>query len=858
MVIGILESIRKKIAAGKLQKYWERVQAVNSFESTISQLTDDQLKAKTLYFKEQLAAGKTLDDILPEAFAVVREAGKRTLNMRHFDVQILGGIILHEGRISEMKTGEGKTLVATLAVYLNALVGKGVHVVTVNDYLARRDSEWMGKVYTFLGLSVGVIVSQMEPEERRIAYNCDITYATNNELGFDYLRDNMATHIDQIVQREQYYAIVDEVDSILIDEARTPLIISGQIEDSTSKYKKVLAAAKKLDVGKYLDLKKAEEEKHPEEYRDFTMEEKSKHVALTEQGIQKAEKLLGIESLFDIKEMDTAHILLQALKALYLFKLDVDYVLKDGEVVIVDEFTGRLMSGRRYSDGLHQAIEAKENVKIQSESQTLAAITFQNYFRMYKKLAGMTGTALTEADEFAKIYNLAVVEIPTNKPVGRKDQHDVIYKNKMAKFTAIVKEIKERHAKGQPILVGTISIENSEILSGMLTRAGIKHNVLNAKQHAREAEIIKDAGQRGTVTIATNMAGRGTDIVLGAGVTELGGLHVLGTERHESRRIDNQLRGRCGRQGDPGSSRFYISLEDDLMRIFGGQRVSSMMERFNIPEDTPIEHPLITGSIERAQKKVEQYHFSMRKQVLQYDDVMNRQRTTIYALRRKLLMEPSMKDKILEMQKNIIDRYTAQGEAAEPAALAEIFPIEIKSLAANALLNEVGRLYQIKEDSIGSEIMRDIEKMVVLRELDRAWIDHLHNLDVLREGIGLRAYGQQDPLVEYKIEGFKMFQAMLANVEESVCSMLFRVQVVREDQPRELAQPKFNNVDYHGGELDSGFGLRSPLAGEATHRSRQSEEKQQPVHVEKTVGRNDPCPCGSGKKYKKCCGAGKE
>jgi preprotein translocase subunit SecA len=507
---------------------------------------------------------------------------------------------------------------------------------------------------------------------------------------------------------------------------------------------------------------------------------------------------------------------------------------------------------------LHQAIEAKENVKIQSESQTLAAITFQNYFRMYKKLAGMTGTAMTEADEFAKIYNLAVVEIPTNKPVDRKDQHDVIYKNKMAKFTAIVKEIKERNAKGQPMLVGTISIENSELLSGMLTRSGIKHNVLNAKQHAREAEIIKDAGQRGTVTIATNMAGRGTDIVLGSGVTELGGLHVIGTERHESRRIDNQLRGRCGRQGDPGSSRFYISLEDDLMRIFGGQRVSSMMERFNIPEDTPIEHSLITGSIERAQKKVEQYHFSMRKQVLQYDDVMNRQRTTIYALRRKLLREPSIKDKILEMQKNIVDRYSAQGTAAEPAALEEIFPLDAKPLTPEALLNEIVRLYQIKEDSIGSELMRDIEKMVVLRELDRAWIDHLHNLDVLREGIGLRAYGQQDPLVEYKIEGFKMFQAMLANIEESVCSMLFRVQVVREDEQRELAQQQFKHVDYHGGDLQSDFGLRSPLAGESAHRSHSAEEKQQPVHVEKTVGRNDPCPCGSGKKYKKCCGAGKE
>jgi preprotein translocase subunit SecA len=814
--LKILEAIRGYFNARKLAPYWEKVRTINALEPQISALTDAELCAKTAYFRQQLQAGRTLDDILAEAFAVAREASKRALNMRHFDVQLLGGIILHEGRIAEMKTGEGKTLVATLPVYLNALLGQGVQVVTVNDYLAQRDAEWMGRLYQFLGLSVGVIVANLDFEQRRAAYNADITYGTNNEFAFDYLRDNMATDKEQLVQREaKYYAIVDEVDSILIDEARTPLIISGQVDDNTDKYRRVLQAAKMLAPGKHQTKEKAEEEKQPDEYRDFTMEEKSKHIALTENGIQKAEKFLGLDSLFDIQEMDSAHMLIQCLKAVHLFKKDVDYIVKDGEVVIVDEFTGRLMTGRRYSDGLHQAIEAKENVRIQNESQTLASITFQNFFRLYQKLAGMTGTAKTEEVEFARIYNLAVVEIPTNQPVARRDFADVIYKSKYEKYKAIAQDIKERHVLGQPILVGTISIEVSEHLSGLLQRENIPHNVLNAKQHAREAEIIKGAGQRGAVTIATNMAGRGTDIVLGEGVTALGGLHVLGTERHESRRIDNQLRGRCGRQGDPGSSRFYISLEDDLMRIFGGQRIITMMERLGLPADTPIEHGMITASIERAQKKVEQYHFSIRKQVLQYDDVVNRQRETIYALRHKLLIDQDVTEKIQEflVKTNCLDKYKE------------------------------------KEAQVPPEILRNIERLVLLREIDRKWIDHLHNLDVLREGIGLRAYGQLDPLTEYKIEGFRLFQTMLDQIAGDTVETLLRVQVVHE-LPQNVEE-HYRNMHYSGGELPSG--LQSPMQGQS--RPDGNAPKAEPVHAAEKIGRNDPCPCGSGKKYKNCCGA---
>jgi preprotein translocase subunit SecA len=813
--LNVLKAVRDYFNAKKLAPYWEKVRAINALEPQISALTDEELRAKTAYFRQQLQSGKTLDDILIEAFAVVREAGKRALQMRHFDVQLLGGMILHEGRIAEMKTGEGKTLVATLPVYLNALPGQGVQVVTVNDYLAQRDAEWMGRIYKFLGLSVGVIVANLDFEQRQAAYRADVTYGTNNEFAFDYLRDNMATDRAQLVQREaKYYAIVDEVDSILIDEARTPLIISGQVDDNTDKYRRVLQAAKMLAPGKHQTKEKAEEEKQPDEYRDFTLEEKSKHIALTENGIQKAEKFLGLDSLFDIQEMDSAHMLIQCLKAVHLFKKDVDYIVKDGEVVIVDEFTGRLMTGRRYSDGLHQAIEAKENVRIQNESQTLASITFQNFFRMYQKLAGMTGTAKTEEMEFAKIYNLAVLEIPTNQPVARRDFADVIYKSKYEKYKAIVQDIKERHAKGQPILVGTISIEVSEHLSGLLQRENIPHNVLNAKQHAREAEIIKNAGQRGAVTIATNMAGRGTDIVLGEGVTALGGLHVLGTERHESRRIDNQLRGRCGRQGDPGSSRFYISLEDDLMRIFGGQRIITMMERLGLPADTPIEHGMITASIERAQKKVEQYHFSIRKQVLQYDDVVSRQRETIYTLRHKLLIDQDVTEKIQEflVKTNCIDKYKE------------------------------------KEAQIPPEILRNIERLVLLREIDRKWIDHLHNLDVLREGIGLRAYGQLDPLTEYKIEGFRLFQTMLDQIAGDTVETLLRVQVVHE-LPQNVEE-HYRNMRYSGGELPAG--LQSPMQGQS--RPAGDAPKSEPVHAAEKIGRNDPCPCGSGKKYKNCCG----
>jgi preprotein translocase subunit SecA len=867
MLAQLILKLTGKDMDSRIKKYKDRVQAINALEPAISALSDDELKAKTAYFKEKLRNGTTLDDILYEAFAVVREVGKRTLKMRHFDVQLIGGMVLHEGNIAEMKTGEGKTLVATLPAYLNSLTEKGVFIVTVNDYLAQRDATWMGPIYNFLGLTVGIIQSNMDPQERQKAYACDITYGTNNEFGFDYLRDNMATSPEDVVQGELNYAIVDEVDSILIDEARTPLIISGQVDDNTSKFKKVLVAAKQLVAGKYLDLKKAEEAKDPDGYKDFTIEEKSKHIALTEAGIAKAEKLLGIESLYDLKEMDSAHILTQTLRAIHLFKKDVDYVIKDGEVVIVDEFTGRLMVGRRYSEGLHQAIEAKENVRIQSESQTLATITFQNYFRMFKKLSGMTGTAATEAEEFGRIYNLGVLEIPSNMPMVRKDLADVIYKTRHEKYKAVVKEIKERHEKGQPVLVGTISIEASELLSSMLQKTGVKHTVLNAKYHAMEAEIIKLAGQKFAVTIATNMAGRGTDIVLGEGVRELGGLHVMGTERHEARRIDNQLRGRCGRQGDPGSTRFYISLEDDLMRIFGGQRIMNIMTTLGLPDDTPIEHGLITKSIERAQKKVEQYHFSIRKQVLQYDDVMDKQRDTIYALRRKALFDDNISEKIQEIFGNTIKRQTGLYVSAETKPtewLWDEFEKTVRDIfQIDNLKNQLGEVkkpeeieqkiftlvkekYDQKVNRTGKEIMKEIEKIIFLKELDSKWIDHLKNMDTLREGIGLRAYGQKDPLIEYKIEGFQMFEAMVAQIEEDTVNLLVKVEVVKEEA-MSVERQRFSHVNLQGGELNA-----PAFAGPAEH-SPTPSKKQAPVHVNK-IGRNDPCPCGSGKKYKKCCG----
>lgn len=769
----------------KLKVFNLTLAEINRLEEGLKKLSDFELREKTQSFKQQIQNGKALDDILPEAFAVVREASVRTIGLRHFDVQILGGIVLHKGKIAEMKTGEGKTLAATLPIYLNALSGKGCHVVTVNDYLAKRDAEWMGPVYRFLGLEVGFIQHNMNPAERRRAYASDITYGTNNEFGFDYLRDNMAFTIEDCVQRELNYAIVDEVDSILIDEARTPLIISGMIEDKVDTYYRAMEASRRM-----------------EKEADFTTDEKTKNAILTEAGIKKAENLLKVEYLFDVKNMSIAHQILQSLKALHLFKRDVDYVIKDGEIIIVDEFTGRLMTGRRYSDGLHQAIEAKEKVKIREESQTLATITFQNYFRLYNKIAGMTGTAKTEEAEFWKIYGLEVLVIPTHRQMVRKALPDVIYKSKKEKFKAAADEIAELNKKGQPTLVGTVSIEHSELLSDILTRRGIPHQVLNAKQHEKEAEIVSQAGQKGRVTISTNMAGRGTDIVLGEGVVELGGLHVIGTERHESRRIDNQLRGRAGRQGDPGSSRFYVSLEDDLMRLFGSDRIANIMGRMGIEENTPIEHPLITRAIENAQKKVEQYHFSIRKQILEFDDVMNKQRDTIYSLRRRILEGKELKEKIKEM-------------------MSQEFPEQAESF---------NREYDIREKEIGPEIMRELERVVMLRVIDQKWIEQLDNMDLLKDGIGLRGIGGKDPLVEYKMEGYNMFQEMMSGIRQEITDMILKVKIAGEE---DVLLPQKKNISYG-----------APPEGGA---------KPSPVRTEEKTGRNDPCPCGSGKKYKKCC-----
>jgi len=814
----------------KLKKTQPIVQKINSFEEAMKSLSDEQLKAKTSEFRQRISKGETLDSILAEAFALVREASVRTTGLRHFDVQLVGGMVLHQGKISEMKTGEGKTLVATLPIYLNALEGKGVHLVTVNDYLAKRDSEWMGPIYKFLGLEVGLIQHDMDYAERKKAYGADITYGTNNEFGFDYLRDNMAVSLEQCVQRDLHYAIVDEVDSILIDEARTPLIISGMVEESIDGYYKANDLAKKLS-----------------KTSDFTIDEKTKNAVLTEAGIKKTEKFLGVESLFDIANMEIAHQILQSLKAWHLYKSDIDYVLKDGEVIIVDEFTGRLMVGRRYSDGLHQAIEAKENVTIQEESQTLATITFQNYFRMFKKLAGMTGTAKTEEGEFWKIYKLEVLEVPTHKKMIRSDQNDVIYKTKKEKFNNVADEIAKLYKEGRPVLVGTVSIENSELISEILKRRGIPHNVLNAKHHEREAEIVAKAGQKNAVTIATNMAGRGTDIVLGEGVAGRGGLHIIGTERHESRRIDNQLRGRTGRQGDPGSSRFYVALEDELMKLFGSDRISGVMERLGMEENTPIEHTLISRAIENAQKKVEQYHFNIRKQVLEYDDVMNKQREAIYGLRRRILEARDLKQKAFEMIDQLVKSHleTFIPEKADwdieglKKAVTELLPADISNLEGYkdrdgiraALEKMLKEAYESKEKFVGSAAMREIEKLVMLKEIDIKWIDHLHNMDILREGIGLRAWGQRDPLIEYKIEGYKMFQEMMDDARQEIISMIYKVQVIKEGEEELLMKKK--NVTY----------------GEPTRVSRSSAIRK----IEK-VGRNDPCPCGSGKKYKKCCG----
>ena len=879
----------------EIKRLWPTVEHINSLEPTVTSLSDLALMDKTEAFRKRLEAGEILDDLLPEAFAVCREASQRQLAMRHFDVQLLGGIVLHQGKIAEMKTGEGKTLVATLPLYLNALSGKGTHLVTVNDYLAKRDAQWMGPVYHALGLSVGVSqheasslfdpgydapdkrLQHLRPCSREEAYQADITYGTNNEFGFDYLRDNLiVADIRQCVQR-RHYAIVDEVDSILIDEARTPLIISGPTEESTDLYYRINAIIPQLKFE-----------------RDYTVEEKTKTASLTEEGNARVEKLLGVDNLYDLAHMDLVHHVVKALLAYSLYKRDVDYVVKDGEVIIVDEFTGRMMPGRRWSDGLHQAVEAKEGVKIANENQTLASVTFQNYFRLYGKLAGMTGTADTEASEFAKIYNLDVNVIPTNRPMIRTDYPDVIYRTEKEKFTAIVEEIKDCHERGQPVLVGTISIENSERLAGYLTRQGIKHNVLNAKYHEKEAEIIAQAGQKSTVTIATNMAGRGTDIVLGGNpdflfkrilyqdenlsedrkkaiyeeikaqceadkqeVIAQGGLHILGTERHESRRIDNQLRGRSGRQGDPGSSRFYLSLQDDLMRIFASERVSSLMLKLGMEEGVPIEHRMVTRAVENAQKKVEAHNFDIRKQLLEYDDVMNKQREVIYQHRYAFLDGDNLSDEIRDMLGQVIDSlvdaYCPKDQYPEEwdfsslrEALQGQFALDLsdgaddlKDMGRDALKEElrdqVLKVYSGKEEELGTDLLRQLEKMVLLQVIDHHWKDHLLGMDQLRDGIGLRGYGQKDPLIEYKREGFDMFSAMMDRIKGDALDRLFHVKAVRGEVPPTAPQ------------------LQRP-ARMTLNRGDQPSPPQTVHRLQEKVGRNDPCPCGSGKKYKKCHG----
>ncbi len=888
-------TIVKKIVGTKnereLKKLKPIVEKINSLEPVYEKKSQEEMKEFTYKWLDEFTKNdypadkreKILNDILPDAFAIVREAAKRTLNMRHFDVQLMGGIVLHQGKIAEMKTGEGKTLVATLAAYLNALVGKGVHIVTVNDYLAKRDAEWMGKIYNYLGMDVGVIVSDMDDSERKKAYNSHITYGTNNEFGFDYLRDNMKFDLKDYVQRDLYYAIVDEVDSILIDEARTPLIISGPVDETTDIYKKV------NNVVKF--LKKDE---------DFEIDEKSNTVTITDEGIAKLEKLLHTPNLYDPRNVELLHFIHNALRAHHLFKKDVDYVVKDGQVIIVDEFTGRLMPGRRYSDGLHQALEAKEGVKIEKENQTLASITFQNYFRMYYKLAGMTGTADTEAVEFKKIYDLDVVVIPTNKPMIRKDFNDVIYKTEKEKFNAVIEEIVECHKKGQPVLVGTISIEKSEILSKMLKKRKIPHNVLNAKHHEDEAYIIAQAGRKGAVTIATNMAGRGVDIILGGNpemmlkyeivklgknytpeeaekrleelkkqcekekeeVLKLGGLHIIGTERHESRRIDNQLRGRAGRQGDPGSSRFYVSLEDDLMRIFGGERISNIMDKLGIDEGEPIENKLITKSIENAQKKVESHNFEIRKQLLEYDDVMNKQRETIYSLRREILkgenVKELMQDYIHEYFENVFSQFVNEKLSPEEWDVNglikklefdlmikfdfkkdELEGISIDELK-DKLLSKILKIYEEKEKKYGEETIRELEKLILLNSLDTHWREHLLNIDLLKEGIGLRGYAQQDPIRVYQKEAYELFLDMVDKIKESAVRDIFRVQLVSEDDIQKLEEETKKEREM------------TLMAGESTQ---DRKAKKSPVKRDgKKIGRNDPCPCGSGLKYKKCCG----
>lgn len=845
----MLQWILAKVVGSKNERELRRLQPlvdrINQLEATVQPLSDAQLRAKTGEFKERVEKGEDLDSLLCEAFAVVREAARRTLNMRHFDVQLIGGIVLHEGKIAEMKTGEGKTLVATLPVYLNSLTGKGVHLVTVNDYLARRDSEWMGHIYHFLGLTVGTIQHDMDDASRRKAYQADVTYGTNNEFGFDYLRDNMKFSLHDYVQRELNYAIVDEVDSILIDEARTPLIISGPSEESTDKY---------YTIDRIIPRLKRE--------TDFTIDEKARTVTLTEEGVAKVEKLLHVDNLYDPVNIEILHHVNQALKAHVLFKRDVDYVVKDGEVIIVDEFTGRLMPGRRYSDGLHQALEAKERVKIANENQTLASITFQNYFRLYNKLAGMTGTADTEATEFHEIYNLDVVVIPTNRPLIRHNYPDVVYRTEREKFQAVIEEIVTLHKEGRPVLVGTTSIEKSERLSKMLKERGIAHHVLNAKHHEKEAEIIAKAGQYGAVTIATNMAGRGTDIVLGEGIAQRGGLHIIGTERHESRRIDNQLRGRAGRQGDPGSSRFYLSLEDDLLRIFGSDRISSIMDKLGMEEGVPIEHKMITKAIENAQRKVEGHHFDIRKHLLEYDDVMNKQREVIYELRRQVLAgEEELQELIAEMMEEAVDALIEthidadlRPDEWDLSALQEqirrdfliaisLADLDLATLTLEELreflLQRLQEKYQQKREMFGEEAFATLERVITLQVIDSQWKDHLLAMDHLKEGIGLRGYAQKNPLHEYKREGYEMFAALMERIKRESIRYLFQIQPVRDNQA--LWQSFSRGVRYveHRGDQHNGG----------------SSEKPTPVkRTERKIGRNELCPCGSGKKYKRCCG----
>lgn len=909
--MGFFDKVFGSYSDRELKKNAQTINKILSLDDEMTKLSDGQLKSKTIEFKNRLDAGETIEDILPESFAVVREASYRVLGMKHFKVQLEGGLILHHGRIAEMKTGEGKTLVATLPAYLNALTGKGVHIVTVNDYLAKRDKEWMGKIYEFLGLSVGCIVHGISSAERKAAYQCDITYGTNNEFGFDYLRDNMVIYKEEMVQRKLYYAIVDEVDSILVDEARTPLIISGQGDKSTKLYELADNFARTLS---YRIIDPNEEKLDPfnreikEETVDYLIDEKAKTVSITEKGTAKAESFFGIENLADISNMEIAHHINIALKARSIMKRDIDYVVKDGEVIIVDEFTGRLMYGRRYSDGLHQAIEAKEKMNVRSESKTLATITFQNYFRMYEKISGMTGTAKTEESEFREIYNMDVVEIPTNKPVVRQDLADSVYKNEEAKFRAVIKDIKERHEIGQPVLVGTITIEKSELLSKLLKKEGITHEVLNAKYHEKEAEIVAQAGRFGAVTIATNMAGRGTDIVLGGNpefmakqemkkqgfsdetlvlvdsffevddpevieaknlymdlvnkfkkdtdennkkVIAAGGLHIIGTERHESRRIDNQLRGRSGRQGDPGSSRFYISLEDDLMRLFGGERFRNVIDNMNFPDDEPLEHALLTKTIENAQKKVEGNNFAIRKHVLKYDDVMNKQREVIYGERRKVLEGENLRDHIGSMVTALVEAnaeiYTRQSKFPEEWDLEgfEVYLIkqfglkkgllkfgDIESLTKEKLIDHIHKAceerYKEKEAEFGEDKFREIERVVLLQVVDSKWMDHIDAMDQLRQGIGLRAYGQEDPVRAYQMEGFDMFEEMTNTIWEETVGFLYHVENPEKIQRKRVAQPIENNKE---------------------------EINKSIVRKEKKIGRNDPCPCGSGKKYKKCCGA---